>query len=124
MVKNEKELLEAIKHEHRISKEITDPLIELDQLPSTGTQVFLNDLIVELYKRVVDVNDDIVVEIFAENKCEQMIYGLLAGPFEMKPEEVAGLELDVLAEKLEQLGKENDIRRFFTVLSGLLSKTR
>lgn len=65
-----------------------------------------------------------VVEIFAENKCEQMIYGLLAGPFEMKPEEVAGLELDVLAEKLEQLGKENDIRRFFTVLSGLLSKTR
>ena len=66
MVKNEKELLEAIKHEHRISKEITDTLIELDQLPSTGTQVFLNDLIVALYKRVVDVNDDIVVEIFAD----------------------------------------------------------
>ena len=66
MVKNEKELLEAIKHEHHISKEITDTLIELDQLPSTGTQVFLNDLIVELYKRVVDVNDDIVVEIFAD----------------------------------------------------------
>ena len=64
MVQNEKELLEAIKHEHHITKEITDTLIELDQLPSTGTQVFLNDLIVELYKRVVDVNDDIVVEIF------------------------------------------------------------
>ncbi len=64
MVKNEKELLEAIKHEHHITKEITDTLIELDQLPSTGTQVYLNDLIVELYKRVVDVNDDIVVEIF------------------------------------------------------------
>ena len=66
MVKNEKELLEAIKHEHHITKEITDTLIELDQLPSTGTQVFLNDLIVALYKRVVDVNDDIVVEIFAD----------------------------------------------------------
>ena len=64
MVQNEKELLEAIKHEHHITKEITDTLIELDQLPSTGTQVFLNDLIVELYKRVVDVNDDIIVEIF------------------------------------------------------------
>ena len=64
MVKNEKELLEAIKHQHHITKEITDTLIELDQLPSTGTQVFLNDLIVELYKRVVDVNDDIVVDIF------------------------------------------------------------
>ncbi len=66
MVNNEKELLEAIKHEHTISKEITDTLIELDQLPSTGTQVYLNDLIVTLYKRVVDVNDDIVVEIFAD----------------------------------------------------------
>ena len=49
MVKDEKELLEAIKHDHRISKEITGTLIELDQLPSTGTQVFLNELIVELY---------------------------------------------------------------------------
>jgi hypothetical protein len=66
MVKNEKELLEAIKHEHHITKEITDTLIELDQLPSTGTQVYLNDLVVELYKRVVDVNDDITVDIFAD----------------------------------------------------------
>ncbi len=66
MVKNEKELLEAIKHQHHISKEITDTLIELDQLPSTGTQVYLNDLIVELYNRVVDVNDDITVDIFAD----------------------------------------------------------
>ena len=64
MVKNEKELLEAIKHEHHITKEITDTIIELDQLPSTGTQVFLNDLIVSLYNRVVDVNDDVIVEIF------------------------------------------------------------
>lgn len=64
MVQKEQELLEAIKHEHHITKEITDTLIELDQLPSTGTQVFLNDLIVSLYRRVVDVNDDIVVEIF------------------------------------------------------------
>ena len=64
MVKNEQELLEAIKHQHHITKEITDTLIELDQLPSTGTQVFLNDLVSALYKRVVDVNDDIVVDIF------------------------------------------------------------
>ena len=65
MVNSEKELLEAIKHEHHITKEITDTLIELDQLPSTGTQVYLNDLIVTLYRRVVDVNDDITVDIFA-----------------------------------------------------------
>ncbi|MBQ7615149.1 MAG: hypothetical protein IJU77_08885 [Butyrivibrio sp.] len=66
MVNNEKELLEAIKHEHHIKKEITDTLIELDQLPSTGTQVYLNELIVTLYKRVVDKSDDIIVEIFAD----------------------------------------------------------
>lgn len=66
MVNNEKELLEAIKHEHHIKKEITDTLIELDQLPSTGTQVYLNKLIVTLYKRVVDKSDDIIVEIFAD----------------------------------------------------------
>lgn len=66
MINNEKELLENIKHQHHITKEITDTLIELDQLPSTGTQVFLNDLIVTLYKRVMDGSDDIVVEEFGD----------------------------------------------------------
>ena len=67
MVKTEKELIEAIKHQHTIEKEITDTLIELDSLPSTGTQVYLNDLLVELYKRVIDGKDDIVVEAFGKN---------------------------------------------------------
>ena len=66
MINNEKELLENIKHQHHITKEITDTLIELDQLPSTGTQVFLNDLIVSLYKRVMNGSDDIVVEAFGD----------------------------------------------------------
>lgn len=64
MVKTQKELFDAIKYQHTIGKEITDTLIELDQLPSTGTQVYLNDLLVELYNRVVDKNDDITVEVF------------------------------------------------------------
>ncbi len=66
MINNEKELLENVKHQHHISKEVTDTLIELDQLPSTGTQVFLNDLIVTLYKRVMDGSDDVVVEVFGD----------------------------------------------------------
>ena len=66
MVKTQSELFEAIKHQHHIEKEITDTLIELDTLPSTGTQVYLNDLLVELYKRVVDVNDDIIVDTFED----------------------------------------------------------
>ena len=59
-------MLEAVKHEHHITKEITDTLIELDQLPSTGTQVYLNDIIVHLYKRVVDKDDDVIVEEFGD----------------------------------------------------------
>ena len=66
MISDEKELLENVKHHHTITKEITDTLIELDQLPSTGTQVFLNDLIVTLYKRVMDGSDDVIVEAFGD----------------------------------------------------------
>ena len=66
MINNEKELLENVKHQHHITKEVTDTLIELDQLPSTGTQVFLNDIIVALYKRVMDGADDVIVEEFGD----------------------------------------------------------
>ena len=66
MVKTEKELMDAIKGQHKIGKEITDTLIEIDNLPSTGMQVELNGLLVELYKRVVDKKDDIVVEVFGD----------------------------------------------------------
>ncbi len=67
MVKSEKELMEAVKHQHDIDKEITDTLIELDNLPSTGTQVYLNEILVELYKRVMDGKDDVVIEAFGKN---------------------------------------------------------
>ncbi len=67
MVRSEKELMEAIKHQHSIEKEITDTLIELDTLPSTGTQVYLNELLVELYKRVVDGKDDVILEAFGKD---------------------------------------------------------
>lgn len=66
MVKTQQELFDAIKYQHSIGKEITDTLIELDQLPSTGTQVYLNDLLVELYNRVIDTEDDIIVEEFKD----------------------------------------------------------
>ena len=62
------------------------------------------------------------IEILAEKKAEQGIYDILAGPFEMEAKEVEKMELDALAEKLELLGKENDLKRFFTLLAGLLGK--
>lgn len=61
-----------------------------------------------------------IIEILTEKKAEQGIWEMLAGPFEMKPEEVADLDLLDLAEKMEQLAKENDLKRFFTMLSGLM----
>ena len=63
-----------------------------------------------------------IIEILTERKAEQGIWEVLAGPFEMKPDEVAGLDLLDLAEKMEQLAEENDLKRFFTMLSGLMQK--
>ena len=62
------------------------------------------------------------IEILSEKKAEQGIYELLAGPFEMKPKEVEQMDLITLAEHLETLARENDLRRFFTLLAGLNSK--
>ena len=63
-----------------------------------------------------------VVEIFAREDMEYMIYEWLAGPFEKEPEEVAHMDLDELTACLEALGRENNLRAFFTALSGLISK--
>lgn len=63
-----------------------------------------------------------VIEVFSENRCEQMICEWLAGPFEMDAESVEEMDLEQLADALEALGRENNIRRFFSVLSGLLTR--
>ncbi len=63
-----------------------------------------------------------LIEIFAEKKSEQAIYEVLAGPFEMDTKEVETLDLSILAENLETLSKENNLKRFFTLLAGLITK--
>ena len=63
-----------------------------------------------------------VIEVFAESSCENMIYEWLAGPLEVEAKSIAAMDLGQLADSLETLGKENDLKRFFTVLSGLISK--
>lgn len=65
-----------------------------------------------------------MIEVFADNRCEQMIYEWLSGPLEVAPEAIAAEDLGTLADQLEALGKESDVRRFFDVLSRLLSKKR
>lgn len=64
-----------------------------------------------------------VIEIFTAAKAETAIYEFLADPFEMTPEEVGDLELCALAESLDQLVKENDLKNFFTILQGLITKS-
>ncbi len=63
-----------------------------------------------------------VIEVFSENRCEQMVCEWLAGPLETDAESIEEMDLGQLGDALEALGRENDIRRFFSVLSGLLTK--
>jgi tRNA A22 N-methylase len=64
-----------------------------------------------------------VIEILTENKSEKAFYEVLTGPFEMTVEEVEELDLMVFVDNLEALAKENDLKRFFTLLAGLISKS-
>ena len=63
-----------------------------------------------------------LIEILSESKSERAIYEMLSGPFEMTAKEVQEMELDVFAESLEQLSKENNLSVFFKSLSGMIGK--
>ena len=59
---------------------------------------------------------DLVWNIFdlaTEVSGEKHLYEFLAGPFEMTPDEVESLELDVLFANLQQLAAENNLATFF-----------
>jgi hypothetical protein len=62
------------------------------------------------------------IEIFSEKGAEKALYEVLSGPFELPPEEIEAMDINIFAEALSELAKENDIKRFFTGLSGLISK--
>ncbi len=66
---------------------------------------------------------DLVWNLFdkaTETSGEFAIYEFLAGPFEMKPEEVADLELDVLIANLKKLVAENNLGTFFNIAARLM----
>ena len=63
-----------------------------------------------------DKGFNLVWELFdlaTEAEGEQVLYDFFAGPFEMKPQEVADLAIDVLFENLKQLAEENNLFAFF-----------
>lgn len=97
------------------------------------TKSGLRERLIPLLKRISESGDlDVanvgidgiltVLEVVSEESCEKAVYKWLAGPFEMEPDDVAGLELTEMAEKLTQLKEENDLQYFFTVLYKLISK--
>lgn len=59
---------------------------------------------------------DLIWQLFdkaTETEGEYAIYEFLAGPFEITPEEVADLDLDVLIENCQHLARENNLGAFF-----------
>lgn len=83
----------------------------------------------ELAQKANSVSDvwsdgfDFVWNLFdaaTETAGEKAIYEFLAGPFEMTPEQVADLDLDVLIENVQTLAKENNLVSFFKLAARLM----
>lgn len=52
-------------------------------------------------------------DIATEKNGEEALYEFLAGPFEMTPEDVRDLDIDVLIHNVQQLIEENKLGGFF-----------
>lgn len=64
----------------------------------------------------------LILEALAGKNAEEAIYIALANPFEMSAEEIAKLPIDEFFEKLTELVKLIDIKRFFGCVSASLGK--
>ena len=82
----------------------------------------LKDKIREIAQAADNVQDiwsfgfDFVWDLFdiaTEKEGEDALYEFLAGPFEMTPEEVRDLDLDVLMTNVQHLVNENNLISFF-----------
>ena len=52
-------------------------------------------------------------DVATEQAGEMCIYEFLAGPFEMTPEEVRDLDMDILLENIQHIVRENNLVAFF-----------
>jgi hypothetical protein len=52
-------------------------------------------------------------DAITEESGEYTLYEFLAGPFEMTPEEVRDLDMDILLTNMQQLATENNLTGFF-----------
>ena len=76
-------------------------------------------------KDVWDRGFDLVWDLFdaaTEQNGEAALYEFLAGPFEMTPQEVGDLDLDILFENIQHIAKENNLSVFFNAAAKLMMK--
>lgn len=99
-------------------------------IKASGMRAELKKLVMKLATREgEDITESVgidtmlvIMEALAEKGSEAAIYEMLAQPFEMTAEDVAEMELPVMAEHLKQLGEMNDLKGFFNYVSGILGK--
>lgn len=60
-----------------------------------------------------------IMEAISDTENENTVYQFLSGPFEMEPEKIAELDLMTLFDNLKQLAAENNLKSFFTSVSGM-----
>lgn len=75
MVLTTEQLYKIIKSESNITENVTNTLLELDTTPSTATQAYLNDILIDLYDRIAYEPNSITIEDFSNEpiNCEQFV---------------------------------------------------
>lgn len=79
----------------------------------------------DTYKDVADRGFDLIWDFFdaaTEVNGEMAIYEFLAGPFEMTPQEVQNLDLEILFSNFQQMAAENNLSVFFKSAARLMMK--
>lgn len=93
-------------------------------LKKTGLKEELRSIVKGARGRdVEDIGYDVIwkiLDVITEAEGEKELYGFLAGPFEMQPDEVASLELPEFVERMKQLFEENDLTDFFKYAAALM----
>lgn len=59
-------------------------------------------------------------DLATEREGEYHIYEFLSGPFEMTPQEVENLDMEILVGNLRQMAEENNLSGFFKSAAGLM----
>lgn len=70
------------------------------------------DTVRDIWEKGFDLVWDLF-DVATEASGEMAIYEFLAGPFEMEPEQIKDLDLDILVQNLQQLAEENNLLVFF-----------